>query len=171
MRTSKGFTLMELIVSISVIMILTTAGLGSFISAQKKARDGVRKSDLEQIQKALGLYANDFGVYPSSSAGLILGCGNGTAVCNWGEAFSATVNGATVTYMNRLPKEERADYSYNYWYNSTTKTAYIFSILENENDPACRDDLTSNCGAKKCNLRLSSTGVDMPTGTGACSLD
>jgi len=65
----KGFTLIELLVVIAVIAILVTIGLTSFSSAQKKARDARRKSDLRDIKNALEEYYSTCGfVYPTSGA-------------------------------------------------------------------------------------------------------
>src|SRR3989338_10013359 len=51
-----GFTLMELLVVISIIAILITVGLTSFSTAQKKARDTKRKSDIKEVQTSLEQY-------------------------------------------------------------------------------------------------------------------
>lgn len=51
-----GFTLIELLVVISIIAILITLGFTSFSSAQKKARDAKRKSDIRDIKNALEQY-------------------------------------------------------------------------------------------------------------------
>jgi type II secretion system protein G len=62
----NGFTLMELLVVIAILGLLATIGLASFRSSQIKGRDVQRKSDLNQIQKALEMYYNDYGFYPDS---------------------------------------------------------------------------------------------------------
>jgi len=54
-----GFTLIELLIVISIIGILAAITAASYNSAQQKARDGVRKSDLTQIKKALELAKSD----------------------------------------------------------------------------------------------------------------
>lgn len=66
---SKGFTLIEMLVVISLIGILAALGLVSFASAQKQARDTTRKSDLKQYQTSLEVFGNIAGgVYPSRTA-------------------------------------------------------------------------------------------------------
>jgi prepilin-type N-terminal cleavage/methylation domain-containing protein len=52
----NGFTLIELIVSITIIAVLTVAGVISYGGASKKARDNRRVADLEKIRIALELY-------------------------------------------------------------------------------------------------------------------
>lgn len=51
-----GFTLMEILIVISIIAILITVGMSSFSTAQKKGRDSKRKSDLKDIQTAQEQY-------------------------------------------------------------------------------------------------------------------
>lgn len=58
-RESAGFTLIELLIVISIIGILASLTLASFGGAQAKAKDGVRKSDLSQIKRALELAKAD----------------------------------------------------------------------------------------------------------------
>ena len=54
----KGFTLIEMLVVISLIGILAAIALISFGSVQKSARDTNRKSDIKQYQTALEMYGN-----------------------------------------------------------------------------------------------------------------
>src|SRR3990167_5250220 len=66
----NGFTLMELLVVISIIAILISIGLTSFSTAQKKARDSKRKSDIKEVQNALEQYYSVCGsLYPTGVDG------------------------------------------------------------------------------------------------------
>lgn len=53
-RKTLGFTLIELMVVITIISILATMGINTFTTAQKKARDSKRQSDVRQIMSAIG---------------------------------------------------------------------------------------------------------------------
>lgn len=64
-KTSKGFTLVELIIVIIVIGILSTIGIISFSGVQAKARDSQRASQVNIIADALEKYYNQNGEYPS----------------------------------------------------------------------------------------------------------
>ncbi|MBI2465332.1 type II secretion system protein [Candidatus Shapirobacteria bacterium] len=55
-KTKNGFTLFELLVSISIVAILSALAIVSFSSAQKKARDSRRVQDMSLIQKAAEQY-------------------------------------------------------------------------------------------------------------------
>ncbi|MBI2020050.1 prepilin-type N-terminal cleavage/methylation domain-containing protein [Candidatus Daviesbacteria bacterium] len=49
----KGFTLVELLVVITIIAILATIGLTIYTSAQKQARDAKRRSDIDAIAQTM----------------------------------------------------------------------------------------------------------------------
>jgi prepilin-type N-terminal cleavage/methylation domain-containing protein len=61
---NKGFTLFELLVSISIIALLTAVAVVSFGGVNKKARDSKRISDLEKTRIALEGYRQSNGTYP-----------------------------------------------------------------------------------------------------------
>lgn len=55
-KNKNGFTLFELLVSISIIAILTALASVAFSGAQKKARDARRMEDIKAIQVAAEQY-------------------------------------------------------------------------------------------------------------------
>ncbi|GIK83532.1 MAG: hypothetical protein BroJett025_01540 [Patescibacteria group bacterium] len=55
-QESKGFTLLEILVVISIIGILIALGASAYSTAQKKSRDARRQGDLKQIQNAFEQY-------------------------------------------------------------------------------------------------------------------
>lgn len=65
-KSSTGFTLIELLIVIAIISILISIGMASFSRAQKQARDGGRKADIESIRGALEQYYADNNEYPGS---------------------------------------------------------------------------------------------------------
>ena len=65
----KGFTLIELMIAISIVAVLATIGMVMYSSTQSTARDAKRKGDLEDIKSALFLYKAANGSFcPHSTA-------------------------------------------------------------------------------------------------------
>lgn len=121
---SKGFTLIELLVAVSIIGILSSFLLANFVGVRQRARDGVRKSDLRQIQSALELYRSDQGNYPTSLY---------DAACSSSLQNSPT---NTVTYMQKIPCDPSSSTSNPilYTYSSSGTVYSLIACLENEND-------------------------------------
>jgi general secretion pathway protein G len=61
----RGFSLIELLVSVTIIAVLTTIAVVSYSSVNKRSRDVKRKSDIEQVRSALEMYRSDIGQYPA----------------------------------------------------------------------------------------------------------
>ena len=99
LRVKKaGFTLIELLVVISIIGLLAGLILSNVSGIRERARDVARKSDLDQIKKALRIYYNDFNEYPAG-------------IPEAGLEFS---NGSMV-YLKRVPGDPRSKDPYGYY--------------------------------------------------------
>jgi general secretion pathway protein G len=70
--TSRGFTIVELLIVIVVIAILAAISIVAYNGVQQRSRDTIRKSDLAQIKKSLLLYETDNGDLANAN------CGNGS---------------------------------------------------------------------------------------------
>lgn len=68
---SRGFTLIEMIIVLTLIGILVGLALPNYKSAVKKARESVLKEDLFQIRKLIDQYHTDKGKYPASLQALV----------------------------------------------------------------------------------------------------
>lgn len=77
--SKKGFTLVELLITVSIISILSAVGLVVFTSVMKQGRDSKRQADLRSIQSALEQYYADNFSYPAQiSSGGSIASGNKT---------------------------------------------------------------------------------------------
>jgi general secretion pathway protein G len=67
----KGFTLIELIIVITIIGILVGLGLPQFKNATKRAREATLKENLFLLRKLINQYQVDKGNYPQSLQTLV----------------------------------------------------------------------------------------------------
>lgn len=135
----SAFTLVELLVVISIIGILVGLSVFGLQGARKASRDAVRKADLETIRSGLGIYKADCDTYPTTasfslpSAQTLIGSGNPTA-CS-----------ASNTYITQVPTDPVP--GSNYTYNSDGVTYHVCAALEQV--PSSLPDTTQcggNCG-------------------------
>jgi prepilin-type N-terminal cleavage/methylation domain-containing protein len=124
----RGFTLIELLVVISIISILTIISVSSFVTAQVKGRDSLRKSDLDGMSKALMMYYNDNGKFPDLTSDTLFG----------NENVGLTGSNGII-YMRKTPLDPKnvTPYKYVYKVNPTFKEFNLFANLENINDSQC----------------------------------
>ncbi|MBU2051904.1 prepilin-type N-terminal cleavage/methylation domain-containing protein [Patescibacteria group bacterium] len=174
---SRGFTLVELLVVITIIGILASIGLGTFTSSQMKSRDARRKTQLKQMADAYEAYYNDKGQYPADdSGGNFLACGDGAVeACVWGSSAMSNTTTGTV-YMVKLPQDPTLGLSY--YYDAGTPVAglitnfQLYARLENTNDQAVAKNAQNNplvfenlnCGTKLCNFGVSSSNTQPQSG-------
>ena len=164
---SRGFSLIELLVVITIIGILAAVGTGSFTTAQKRSRDAKRKSHLNALKNALEAYHNDFGQYPADDMdGKISGCGtDGIALCSWGDEFSNTTKGTI--YMVELPQDPASGQNYYYDTPNLNKAYQLYANLENDQDQALNllgDEILTYSGTEcasntECNYGQSSSNI------------
>ncbi len=107
--TQLGFTLIELMVVVAIIGLLLAAGLASYTSVQKTARDGRRIQDTKAIQDAVEQYRGANALYPTAanftnanmapyfSTGVIPTPPNGGTLVVGGPAAGATAYEYTTT--------------------------------------------------------------------------
>lgn len=123
----KGFTLIEVLVAVTIIAVLVSIGVVSYTSVNKRSRDAKRKGDIEQIRSALEMYRADIGYYPNINNG------------SWTNA--AGLSAVLVpTYIPAVPSDPKSTQTYRYKetnisgsnYYGYCLTAYLESAEEND---------------------------------------
>lgn len=90
MKKNKGFSLIELLVVISIIGVLTTVLVMNFVGSRERARDAQTIQNLNSLKNALRMYYNDNQSYPASLSSVV------------GTSGYVVDLGATTTYFNYL---------------------------------------------------------------------
>ena len=64
MKKSAGFTLIEILVVVTIIGLLTLTAVVTYGAFLKQSRDAKRKTDLGQVAAALEMYRSNSDTYP-----------------------------------------------------------------------------------------------------------
>ncbi len=102
-QANAGFSLIELLVVATLIIILTTIGLVSYSKTLVNSRNAKRKADLEIMRQALVLYKLDNGRYPNATDA----------------TFTAIQATLTSSYLQDVPVDPKNDATYYYDYDGT----------------------------------------------------
>ena len=121
-KRQLGFTLFELLVSISIIGIMTALATVAYSGAQKKARDARRVEDIKSIQTAAEqYYSQNSYIYPANDT------------TPW--------TGGGQNILEVFPKDPKTSVNYVYTYTAASNTYVVYALLEgtggNSNSSAC----------------------------------
>src|SRR5258708_2594292 len=119
----RGFTLIELMVAITIMVIVSSIGYVTYHNAQVAARDGKRKIDLREIQPALELYYQRIGTFPATGS----------------------LGNLVPDYASSLPTDPVSGSSYEY--HSSGIGYVLCTVLENTNDPDRPATMNASCAA------------------------
>lgn len=129
-RSRRGFTLIEILLAVTIIILMTSLILVSISNARKKGRDSKRLADLSRIQLALDMYKDTYNSYPT------------TLTIAWAEAApTSTIATSLATYISPMPQDPINNTGDNYKYmivrGSTAGGYWIHALFENpDNIPA-----------------------------------
>jgi prepilin-type N-terminal cleavage/methylation domain-containing protein len=130
-QSDSGFTLIELMVVVTIMGILMASGIVAFLQSQKNARDARRKADVHSIFLAFEQYHQDHNDYIRSATGA-----NSTGA-GWTGTWQTTFGGYFPS--GKLPLDPKNTTAYHYEFRSNKDADYspakfcVAAILENTN--------------------------------------
>jgi prepilin-type N-terminal cleavage/methylation domain-containing protein len=128
----RGFTVMELLVSLAIIAMLFTITMALVGPVKEKSRDSRRMSDVREINKALVLYADNNSKFPIATTAVTI-TGN--------DAVSTILESAGV--ISEVPTDPtHPTNSYTYLSDSSGNTFIISFCLETDTIP----NYSKGCG-------------------------
>ncbi len=92
----RGFTLVELLVVISIIAVLAAVLMANFMGARERARDAKKIQDLYALKSALRMYYNDNQRYPGVSDDT-----NFNLTADIGSSYMTSIVGIGYTYQRK----------------------------------------------------------------------
>jgi len=161
----RGFTLIELMVAISIVAILATVAFSAYNNFQKNNRDQKRNRDLQAVKQSLEIYRNNYGDYPRPDSDYFkFVCEDEDSCQNNIRAFFSNSD----RYLEEMPKDPLyPDQYYFYIYNSDEHSFNICARKEGTSTFSVPSDCTGVrcrggdifCGVNQsncCNIGLSS---------------
>ncbi len=129
MKKSLGFTLIEILVVVSIIGILAALLLANMVGIRERAADTRVKNNAAQLKNALRLYYNDNQTYPASS---------GTDPCD------TTLSGILANYISSdlIPTGNDCRYG-----RTNTGDGFIACVVLQNNGGIEDDTSRSSCNA------------------------
>jgi prepilin-type N-terminal cleavage/methylation domain-containing protein len=129
-KQNKGFTLVELIVVITILAILWTIAFIALQWYSKTARDSARISDMSRIKSSLELFSVETGKYPEpTDFTAITYSGTLSAWDQW-EFWEQTFR--NVNRLDKIPVDPVTDKQYTYSTTQNRKEYQVAGILETQ---------------------------------------
>ncbi len=143
-QNKKGFTLIEILVVISIIGFIAASAMYALNNARVKARDAKRLSDIKILQKALEMYYDDNNLYPGGSNGWY-----------YNDACDATGFAGKISsipslslFLSKVPDDPNNNIMANwgcYWYNRLKNGQGYKLLIYPENRKLMKQDMNCEC--------------------------
>lgn len=140
-----GFTLIEMLIVITIIALLASLILVGMGGARAKARDSRRIADLHAIQNALELYYAKYYFYPQAQN-------------DW-KAFTSILTSPEIGIgVSSIPKDPLTNVGWTYYYGrSSDGQDYVLGAKLETKDPALDDDVDGDLYGVFCGNEVGDT--------------
>lgn len=128
MKKGKGFTLIEILVVVTIIGLLTLTAVVTYTAFLKQSRDAKRKADLSQVSAALEMYRSNSDTYPVGSV--------------W--ATTLNILKTPVVYIQSLPSDPKSAI-YSYYYTGSLSDYTLGAYLEGGGTTCVAGQCGGNC--------------------------
>lgn len=136
MKSKLGFSLVEIIVVVSIVAILASVSFVGISKSGQKSRDIDRQADLRTLQSAVELYKQKNGRYPAGCRGANQWSGEvGTSyACASGSQYIIGLAPAFISALPRDPKLNGVNSGYAYYTNAagTAFKIIVYRTAESE---------------------------------------
>ncbi len=198
MTNSRGFTLIEVTVTVSIIALLSAGILFGISEGSRNARNTDRIADLRTVQSAIELYKQKYGRYParctnanpalaggwSGQEGTNYACAGGqpyiighTDVSDWDRDGNTTERFSFapefISALPRDPKLRDAQSGYVYTTNSAGTVYKLMAKRTVESEPVTYDHPLKSCDATHTGESTCSSSTQAPefgNSAGRCDL-
>jgi general secretion pathway protein G len=142
----SGFSLIELLVVISIIGVLIGLSIFGLQGARQSSRDAKRMADLQQIRSGIEIYRADCGSYPTNA---IFSLPSTTSLYGADPSGSCSSSNA---YVSSVPQDSLPDQNYSYNSPDSGLTYFLCAALE-QTPTTLSGDLPNcaSCGGVACN--------------------
>ena len=131
-NNKNGFSLIELIVVVTIIMVVSMVGLVSFSGSNQKARDSRRMADMEKIRIGLEMARQTGATYPARIEVL-----------------------TTLSIMSAIPLDPKTGTTYPYIRSATSNYQYnLYGRVESVGSTNYTAPAISCGAAGNCNYRI-----------------
>lgn len=154
LKTTKGFTLIELMLVIAIITLLTSVVMFSSTEAKKKAQDAKMIAESHQVKNAISLYKETNGFVPNVTTmtrGKVYQEGNADNV------YKNSMELLVPAYFSSIPKSPDGQ-SYAYGVSTDGQSAVFISNLKaKKSSGGSSEDYCVNIGDDLCSSIMNSS--------------
>ena len=152
-KQRQWFTLIELIVVITILAILGTIAFIALQGYSKTARDSARISDMSRIKSSLELYMVEWGKYPEPTNITDVTYSGTLAAWHQGSFWESTFR--NVERLDKIPLDPTTDKKYTYSVTNSRKEFQLGWILETTDFALTPPNLPLSGEGQYSNLQLS----------------
>ena len=160
MKSTRGFTVAEIVVVIAIVSILASAVIFNAVAGSSKSRDVDRQADLKTVQAAIELYKQRYGRYPARCANSQSWSGQLGTQFACADGSGQYIVGLAPEFIPALPVDSRLpDTNAGYVYSvNAAGTVYKFAARRTVE----RETVTYNHPLKSCDANNSSQDTSNP---------